>query len=360
MTDFLHVVGARPNLPKLAPVYRALKARGADQVILHTGQHSHPALARTMREELGLPPEDINLQIGLGTPTQQISRVMVRLEPTLEQMRPRMVVVYGDVSSTLAAALVASRCHHTLAHVESGLRSGDRSMPEELNRLVTDQLCDLALATSPDAVENLLREGRDPGSIHLVGNPMIDSLRDVEHRLPPSVHAQRLGAGSYALVTLHRPGNVDDAKVRSRIVEALLACADLIPLVFPVHPRRRGELQSSGLGRHPSIVLTDPLGYTAFLSELNSSRAIITDSGGVQEESTALDIPCLTLRPNTERPITLTHGTNRLVSPSNLVSTLRVVLDEPARKAMPLPPYWDGRAGERIADVLLAYPTSSA
>lgn len=353
--DFLHVVGARPNFPKLAPVYHSLKVKGAAQYIVHTGQHFEPALSEVLFQQLGLPAEDLNLGVGAGSHAQQTASVMEKLEQVLLTVKPRTVVVYGDVNSTVAATLVAAKLGIRVAHVEAGLRSGDRTMPEELNRLVTDVLCDLALTTSLDANDNLIREGRDPATIHFVGNPMIDSLRAVEGDLPESSFTKRFGARKYGVVTLHRPSNVDSAADLATIVDALLSCAGQLPLVFPVHPRRRKELESSALGRSSNIVLTGPLPYLEFLGAVKHSGTVITDSGGVQEETTAFGVPCLTIRPNTERPVTITHGTNQLVTAANVVEALKDALADANYSSAEMPPLWDGAAGPRIATALLKF-----
>lgn len=354
----LHVVGTRPNIPKLAPVFKALSAEHVDQAVVHTGQHFDPALSDVLFEELQLPPADIKLNTHTGTPVQQTAQVMLGLEQVLELHAPKIVVVYGDVNSTAAAALVSSKLGIVTAHVEAGLRSRDRTMPEELNRLVTDALCDIAFTTSPDATENLIREGRDSTNIHFVGNPMIDSLRSVESGLPASPFSARFGAKGYALVTLHRPGNVDAHHTRERIIDELLLCADMFPLVFPVHPRRRQEFESSLLGAHPGVILTDPLSYLEFLSAMRDAQTIVTDSGGVQEEATAMNVRCLTLRPNTERPVTITEGTNTLVSPASLVREFRSSLTAFSYVHRPMPTLWDGKSGPRIANILTSYLTN--
>lgn len=350
--NFLHVVGARPNIPKLAPVFQSLAERGATQLVAHTGQHFSPALSDDMFNDLELKQPDYNFNIGRTSVVQQMAQVMVHLESLLKATSPSFVILYGDVNSTAAAAAAASKLHTPSVHVEAGLRSFDRSMPEEINRLVTDQLCDYLLTTSPEAATNLAREGREAGAIKFVGNPMIDSLRRVQDSLPTMPYANRFTTTGYGLLTLHRPSNVDYRSTRSAIIEAILECANSLPIVFPVHPRKRSEIFSSELARHPNVHLTNPMGYKAFLSTMRDSRVIITDSGGVQEEATALSVPCLTMRPNTERPVTMTHGTNRLVNSKTVVSALKSALAaEP--KVKPMPPLWDGHAGTRIAQHLM-------
>lgn len=351
--DVLHVVGARPNFPKLAPVYAALANRDVSQYVVHTGQHFDPLLSEVLFKQLGLPKEDENLGVGSGSHAQQTALVMQKLEDVVLREKPSLVVVYGDVNSTVAATLVATKLGVPVAHVEAGLRSGDRSMPEELNRLVTDAICDIALTTSEDASDNLLREGRDATTIHFAGNPMIDSLRAVERTLTTSPFASRFAGDGYGVVTMHRPGNVDDSNERERVVNVLTECAEQIPLVFPVHPRRRQEFEQSKLGTNPRVLLTGPLPYVEFLSAVREAGVVITDSGGVQEETTIFGIPCLTLRPNTERPVTIWQGTNRLVTVESLPAELRLALAKDPNSEPLVPPLWDGRAGERIADVLL-------
>lgn len=355
--QFLHVVGARPNLPKLAPVHRALRSLGATQFVVHTGQHYSAALTDSIARDLELPEEDANLEVGAGTGAEQIARVMLRLEPLLDEVAPRTVLVYGDVNSTLGAALTASKMGIDLVHVEAGLRSRDRSMPEETNRILTDALADISFTTSEDAGEHLVAEGKDPSSIHFVGNPMIDSLRRIEPRLEPSPFTAQFGSGNYALVTIHRPSNVDRPEQLERIVRTLDDIAQTIPLVFPLHPRRRAEFLRTPLAENRNVLMTGPLSYAPFLSAMRDAAAVITDSGGVQEETTAFGVPCFTLRPNTERPVTTSHGTNRMATIDTLPELLSRALSASGRRdaeKQMLPPLWDGHAGERIAEVLTA------
>ncbi|MCT1429362.1 UDP-N-acetylglucosamine 2-epimerase (non-hydrolyzing) [Brachybacterium muris] len=355
---FLHVVGARPNLPKLAPVFNALRSLGATQFVVHTGQHFSTALTESIARDLELPEEDVNLEVGAGTGVEQIAGVMLRLEPLIAKMDPRTVLVYGDVNSTLGAALTASKLGIRLAHVEAGLRSRDRSMPEETNRILTDALADISFTTSEDAVEHLVAEGKDPSSIHFVGNPMIDSLRRIEPRLEPSPFSAQFGNENYALATIHRPSNVDDPDQLERIVRALDDIAGFIPLVFPLHPRRREEFLKTSLAKNRNVLMTAPLSYSPFLSTMRDAAAVITDSGGVQEETTAFGVPCFTLRPTTERPVTITHGTNQMATTATLARLLQHTLSEDTRRNTDqrmLPPLWDGHAGERIATILTAH-----
>jgi UDP-N-acetylglucosamine 2-epimerase (non-hydrolysing) len=348
-----HVIGARPNFMKAAPVIRALEARGIPQVVIHTGQHYDDKMSHVFFRDLGLPEPDLNLGVGSGSHAAQTAAIMVALEGAFAALDPALIVVYGDVNSTLAASVVAAKLGRPIAHVEAGLRSFDRTMPEEINRVVTDMLADLLFTTSPEAQVNLSREGVDLGRVHFVGNPMIDTLLANLDRL--DVAAARAGhglAGPYGVATLHRPANVDDPATAGRIVAAVREVAELVPLVVPLHPRGRATLEAAGLGDDPRVRVIDPLGYVDFMSLVRGAALVVTDSGGIQEETTILGVPCLTLRPNTERPITISHGTNRLVEPDQVVAAARQVLT--GARAIPTepPPLWDGAAGDRIAAVI--------
>lgn len=348
----VHVTGARPNFPKMAPVERALRLLGARQKVVHTGQHFDRNLSSLFFEQLSIPSPDVNLGVGGGSHAIQTASIMTAIEPVFETERPSLVMVYGDVNSTVAATLVASKMGIAVAHVEAGLRSGDRSMPEELNRLVVDSIADVLFTTSEDASENLLREGVDAGRIHFVGNSMIDSL--MANRQFFSVPDFVAGIGApYALVTLHRPGNVDNPTDADAIAIMLSELATELPVVFPVHPRSWAVLAERGVMDHPRIMATGPMGYLEFMGTMSGARLVVTDSGGVQEETTILGVPCFTVRPNTERPVTIILGTNQLASRSDVVSRVRAELSEPALER-PVPPLWDGRAGERIADIVFA------
>ncbi|HEU4564645.1 MAG TPA: UDP-N-acetylglucosamine 2-epimerase (non-hydrolyzing) [Gemmatimonadaceae bacterium] len=346
----LHVVGARPNFMKLAPCVRALAALpGVTQRIVHTGQHYDDAMSDSFFRDLEIPPPDVNLEVGSASHAVQTARIMERFEPVVLAERPDWVVVYGDVNSTAAAALVCAKLGIRLAHVEAGLRSNDRTMPEEINRLVTDRLADLLLTPSPDADENLQREGVDPARVVFVGNVMIDTLL---HALPAARatgfrEALGLAPESYALVTLHRPSNVDDPARLTRICEALGHIARRMPVVFPIHPRTRSRLTEGDLAALGAVKLLEPTPYHATLDLTQGARIVITDSGGLQEETTALGVPCLTLRDNTERPITVTEGTNRLVL--DLSELERLALCAQRGSEARRPRGWDGRAGERVA-----------
>ena len=355
MNPVLHVTGARPNFPKAAPVLRALDRRRLPQRLLHTGQHHDEQLSEVFFRQLGLPEPDINLNVGSASHARQTAAIMTGLEDVLTELRPVLVVAYGDVNSTLAAALVAAKVGVPLAHVEAGLRSFDRSMPEEINRVVTDRLAGLLLATSADAVAHLAAEGLDRSAIHLVGNPMIDTLLANLDRFDVAAARARHGlAGRYVVATLHRPANVDLPDDAADLVKALHAVADQVEVVLPLHPRGRDRLREAGLFHHPSVRVADPLGYVEFLGLVKGADAVVTDSGGVQEETTVLGVPCLTVRPSTERPVTVTHGTNRLVGRGDLAPEMERCLRAGRPTSWPTPPLWDGRAGERIAAVIAA------
>lgn len=350
----VHVVGARPNFVKAAPVVSALAEAGVKPVLVHTGQHYDDAMSHVFFEQLGLPKPDINLGVGSGSHAQQTGAVMTALEDFVNTEHPELIVVYGDVNSTLAASLVAAKAGIRLAHVEAGLRSFDSSMPEEINRVVADSLSDLHFTTSPEAEENLLREGADPRSIHFVGNPMIDSLIKFQDSFDAqSAKAKYDLGGDYAVCTLHRPANVDHQDVARRLVEALSRVAKMVPMLLPLHPRGRASLENAGLLSVPGVIVRDPIGYLDFVTLISEASLVLTDSGGIQEETTFLGVPCLTLRSNTERPITVTSGTNRLVGndPDVIARMAEFVLGHPPKGLVP--PLWDGKAGLRIADVLI-------
>ena len=348
------VVGARPNFMKIKPVLDALEAGGAETVLVHTEQHYDAAMSQVFFDELGIRPPDRTLGVGSASHAVQTAKVMTAFEPVVEEIAPDVVVVVGDVNSTVACALVAAKAGCLVAHVEAGLRSRDWTMPEEVNRVVTDRLSDYLLAPSADAVQNLVVEGYPDDLVHLVGNVMIDTLLVNLERARASRPAVQ-PAGEYGLVTLHRPATVDDPAVLGPLLAAFGQIAEVCPLVFPVHPRTRANLRHVPAG----VTLVDPLGYLDFVALQASASVVLTDSGGVQEETTALGVPCLTLRENTERPITVTEGTNQVVGrdPRAVVAAALASLASPppARR----PDLWDGRAGERIAQVLLA-PAPSA
>lgn len=353
----LHVLGARPNFVKAAPVVHGLAELGVRQGIVHTGQHYDTLMSDVFFADLGLPQPIANLGVGSGSHARQTAALLVGLEDVVLAHRPALVVVYGDVNSTLAAILVCAKLHVPTAHVEAGLRSFDREMPEEVNRVVTDALSDILFATSPDALSHLADEGVDPARVHLVGNPMIDSLFSALDRLDPAPVRARLELPvRYGVATLHRPGNVDDPASAKELVDAVLEVSRRLPIVVPIHPRGRERLAQAGLVTGGNLLIVDPLGYVDFLSLVRGAALVVTDSGGVQEETTMLGVPCLTVRPNTERPITITHGTNRLVTPALLAAAADDALASGAQTPSgELPPLWDGQAGPRIARVIAAW-----
>ncbi len=351
----LHVVGARPNFVKAAAVVRALRGRAA-QVLVHTGQHHDPAMSTVFFEELALPLPDVDLQVGSAASSVQTGRILLRLGPVLARERPDVCVVYGDVTSTLAAALAAVQHGTPVAHVEAGLRSHDRTMPEERNRILTDHVADWLFTPSQDANDNLAREGAASGRVHLVGNVMIDSLSRLLPRTDTAAVLRRLAAPAdarYVLVTLHRPSTVDEGAVLPQVLGVLAEVSRRWPVVFPVHPRTRARLDAVG-GPAAGLRLTEPLGYLDFLSLEKGAAVVVTDSGGVQEETTWLGVPCLTLRDATERPVTVTGGTNTLVGrdAGRLREAIESVLAGGGPPAGGRPDLWDGRAAERIARVL--------
>jgi len=355
----LHVVGARPNFMKAAPVIAALSKRNMAQTLVHTGQHYDANMSDIFFQQLGMPKPDVNLEVGSGSHAVQTAEVMVRLEKVVLEWKPNCVVVYGDVNSTMAAALVCAKLRVQIAHVEAGLRSGDRSMPEEINRLVTDQIADLLFTPSIDGNENLVREGISPEKVHLVGNVMIDTLVRL---LPLALDRQehddisRWRDRRYTLVTLHRPSNVDDPALLGETLKVLVELSADVSVLFPIHPRTRRQIERLPMpGATDNLHLLDPLGYMEFLALQSKAALVITDSGGIQEETTYLGIPCLTVRENTERPVTVNIGTNILVGQDSkrLRDEAQRILRGGAKKGS-IPPLWDGKASERIADVLTA------
>jgi UDP-N-acetylglucosamine 2-epimerase (non-hydrolysing) len=367
------IVGARPNFMKIAPILRAFQPHHElEPVLIHTGQHYDKNLSDVFFEELGIRRPDISLGVGSGSHARQTADVMVAVEQVLmdaaAEGRPfdRMIVV-GDVNSTAASAIAAAKLHVPVAHVEAGLRSFDREMPEEINRILTDSICDMLLVSEPAGVENLQREGHPPSHIHLVGNVMIDTLRgQVESaRRQDTLQRLELEPGTYGVVTLHRPSNVDDREILGGLVDVLASVSREMPLVFPVHPRTTGRLREFGLYERlcgaGGVRCLEPLGYLDFLCLTSQARVIVTDSGGLQEESTALGVPCLTMRFNTERPVTVEEGTSTLIgnSPQRLNECLREVLDGTYKRGR-CPELWDGRAAIRIADIIRASGTGNA
>jgi UDP-N-acetylglucosamine 2-epimerase (non-hydrolysing) len=348
------VAGARPNFMKIKPVSDALEKRGATVTLVHTEQHYDDPMSAVFFREIGLRPPDVSLGSGSGTHAEQTARVMESFESFLASASPDAVVVVGDVNSTLACAIVTAKSPSLLAHVEAGLRSRDRTMPEEINRIVTDTVSDILFAPSHDAVDNLLGEGHPPDHIHLVGNVMIDSLLANLDRAKARPALSRLGvrAHEYGLVTLHRPTNVDRPAALNALLGAMGKVSARLQLIFPAHPRTQARLQA--LEVPPGIKVVDPLGYLDFIALESQARLVFTDSGGVQEETTVLGVPCLTLRTTTERPITVGEGTNQVVGtdPAAIVGAAWRILENGAPRRRP--ELWDGRAAERIADALLA------
>jgi len=347
-----HVTGARPNFPKAAPVIAALAELGINQRLVHTGQHYDDKMSGIFFEELNLPKPDINLGVGSGSHAAQTAQTMILLEQEFIENPPALVIVYGDINSTVAAALVASKLQIPLAHVEAGLRSFDMRMPEEINRIVTDQLSSLLLVTSPEAIGHLAREGVAQDKIEFVGNPMIDTLLK---NLDKTNKGQRLTEMNlpkhYLVGTLHRPSNVDDVQASKEIIDVLHQLADIHPVYLPLHPRGRASLIELGLDNHPDVHIIEPLGYLDFVTLMRYCSGVVTDSGGVQEETTILGVPCYTLRENTERPITITSGTNQLVTTQTVVGAVKAQAINPVEFTV-TPPLWDGHAGQRIAAII--------
>ena len=361
---FLHVVGARPNFMKVAPVLAQLrKDARVSQVLVHTGQHYDPKMSDVFFQDLGMPAPDAHLGAGSGSHAQQTAKIMVEVEPVILREDPDVVVVAGDVNSTVAVALVAAKLGVAVAHIEAGLRSWDWRMPEEVNRVLTDRISELLFTPSRDADENLAKEGIDPGRVHFVGNVMIDSLHAALPRARESRIHEQLGVrkGEYALATLHRPSNVDEPAALERLLAALAEVSGRLPVVFPIHPRTRARLAADPSLRARAegargLKLAEPIGYLDFLALTANARLVMTDSGGIQEETTALGVPCLTVRHNTERPVTVEVGTNTLVGtdPAEVVPAAVAVLEGRGKKGR-VPDLWDGRAAERIARILVRF-----
>ena len=355
---FLHVVGARPNFMKVAPVHRALRAYPqARQTLVHTGQHYDVNMSDVFFQDLGIPAPDVNLQVGSGSHAQQTARIIAEFEPVILDKKPDMVLVYGDVNSTVAAALVCAKLGVPISHVEAGLRSFDRGMPEEINRIVTDRLCNLLFTPSADGDRHLLEEGTPKDRIHLVGNVMIDTLVSLlpkAKQLFPELKQRLKLADRYGLVTLHRPSNVDDPQKLVSMISRLGEVSATIPLLFPVHPRTRQKLADANVTPASTLQLADPLSYVEFLALQQNATVVITDSGGIQEETTYLRVPCITMRENTERPVTIEVGTNLLIGNDydRLAQEVKRAVAGKWKKG-DLPPLWDGKASERIAEILV-------
>lgn len=362
MLKVLNIVGARPNFMKIAPIVREMQRRENEflPLIVHTGQHYDAAMSNSFFSDLGIPAPDYHLEVGSHSHAVQTARIMTAFEPVILQEKPDWVIVVGDVNSTIACALVCSKLGVKVAHVEAGLRSNDRTMPEEINRLLTDQISDLLLTPSTDGDENLKREGISENKIKFVGNVMIDSVfYNLEKSKQSKIREDsNLTENEYAVTTLHRPSNVDEKEVFTRLLDALIAVSEKIPIVFPVHPRTRKNIENFGFAeqvKNSNIKLIEPLGYLDFMRLYSGARLVLTDSGGLQEETTALGIPCLTLRENTERPITITHGTNILVGTNTekIKQAAFDVLEKDSKTDKKIPPLWDGKTAERICDALL-------
>ena len=356
----IHVVGARPNFVKIASILRACKKTSKiESLLVHTGQHYTENMSKTFFEDLDIPFPDIDLEVGSGSHAQQTAEIMKHFEPVVLEHNPDAILVVGDVNSTIACALVAAKLGVKTVHVEAGLRSFDRTMPEEINRVLTDAISDLLFVTEPSGLVNLEREGIDGAKVHFVGNVMIDTLK-LHRKKANNSHILddlNLRPMHYAVVTLHRPSNVDEHQSLTRILDALAEIQKEIKVVFPIHPRTHKQLVSNGLMQRardlPNMLLIEPLGYLDFLKLMSESNVVITDSGGIQEETTILGVPCLTIRENTERPITINEGTNILVGTdtNRILSGYRASLNR-ARKPT-RPKFWDGRASERIVRILL-------
>jgi len=361
----LSVVGARPNFMKIAPICEGLRKRGVNHILVHTGQHYAYRMSKLFFEDLGLPKPDMDLGVGSGTHTQQTTEVMMRLEPVLNNMKPSLLIVVGDVNSTMASAITAVKLGIPVAHIEAGLRSFDRTMPEEINRVLTDAISTFHFTTEESANINLRKEGIHEENIFFVGNTMIDTLLKHVERASLSTILGRLGIRprEYGIATLHRPSNVDSRENLQNILEALNEIVEYMPVIFPVHPRTKKQIFDFNLNHlvlddmangHKGVYMIEPLGYLDFLKLMKDARMVFTDSGGIQEETTVLGLPCLTLRTTTERPVTITSGTNVLVG----ADRERIVKEAIERltgfsSEHSIPPLWDGHAAERIVDVLL-------
>jgi UDP-N-acetylglucosamine 2-epimerase (non-hydrolysing) len=363
LSSIIAVVGARPNFMKIAPVMERLRASGVSVSLVHTGQHYDESMSDSFFRQLGIPEPDVDLEVGSATHAVQTGEIMLRFEPVLERFSPSAVIVVGDVNSTIACALVAAKREVPVVHVEAGLRSFDRTMPEEINRVLTDQLSEILFTTERGARENLRREGIGDEKIHFVGNVMIDCLLGhLDRAVSPRTTLQALGweplpeGAPYGVVTLHRPSNVDEPKKLRLLMATLVRLSDRLPLVFPVHPRTASRLQSLGFSCPPRLLLTPPVGYLQMLGLMKDAKLVLTDSGGMQEETTALGVPCLTLRENTERPITVSEGTNTVVGrdPARIEGEVDAILSTGGKSGR-RPELWDGKASARIRDVLVSW-----
>lgn len=365
MIKVLNIVGARPNFMKIAPIYAEMKRRESEflPLIVHTGQHYDAAMSDSFFNDLGMPKPDVHLEIGSASHAVQTAKIMIAFEPVILAEKPDWVLVVGDVNSTIACALVCSKLGVKVAHVEAGLRSRDRTMPEEINRLLTDSISDLLLTPSPDGDENLRAEGIREDKIKFVGNVMIDSLFDSLKIAEESKVRENLDLNGkeYAVLTLHRPSNVDNRNVFAGLIDALVEISRKIPIIFPAHPRTKARISEFGFAERVSvsnIKIIEPLGYLDFMRLYSGAKLVLTDSGGLQEETTALGIPCLTLRENTERPVTIEMGTNILVGTNaeKIKQTAFEILENNSTsKDAKIPPLWDGKTAARICDALLAH-----
>ena len=362
--EIICVVGARPNFTKIAPIIHAMQnSTRLTPYLLHTGQHYDQAMKHSFFEQLGIPEPDCDLEVGSGSHAVQTAEVMKRFEPVLDERKPAAILVVGDVNSTIACALVAAKKEIPVIHVEAGLRSYDRNMPEEVNRVLTDQISDYLFTTERSALDNLTREGIDASRVHFTGNVMIDTLmknlenaNPLEETLGILDNKDKYLSGNFGLVTLHRPSNVDDQTILTRLVDTLVSVSRQIPLMFPVHPRTSANLKKFGLMEKliaADILVLPPMGYLQLLGAMKITKMVLTDSGGIQEETTALGVPCITIRENTERPVTVTEGTNTIVGTDRdkIIATASTIL-ETGGKSGRIPEYWDGKAAERIVGVL--------
>ena len=356
----LNIVGARPNFMKIAPIHRLMKiSENFDPLLLHTGQHYDQKMSKIFFDDLEMPEPQIYLGVGSGSHAEQTGRVMIELEKIVMELNPDLILVVGDVNSTLAASLVASKLHVPIAHVEAGLRSFDRNMPEEINRIVTDSVADLLLVTEKSGETNLVNEGVPQSKIHFVGNVMIDSLLHFRQKAQNSKILEQLNLVEqpYSLVTLHRPSNVDSQKSFSNILDAFNEIEKKIPIIFPIHPRTKKMIEQLGFGKKienmKNLKMTDPLGYLDFLNIMQSAKFLLTDSGGIQEETTVLGIPCITMRENTERPVTVELGTNVIVgmNTEKIINESSKILSGTFKKGQ-IPPLWDGKAATRIIEII--------
>lgn len=356
----LSIVGARPNLVKIAPLLTAMRSNnGIEAILVHTGQHYDEKLSGIFFEQMGIRRPDINLDVGSGSQASQTAEILKRIAPVLVEQNPDVVLVVGDVNSTMAASLAAAKLGIPIAHVEAGLRSFDRSMPEEINRLVTDALADYLFVTEESAIKNLMKEGHSREQIHFVGNVMIDALQQFlplarRSRILHDLEVLKNGTClPFGILTLHRPANVDSPESLGTLLGVVETLAEKLPIIFPVHPRTRQKLADLGKRKHFRLRMIDPLGYLEFLCLLSSARLVLTDSGGIQEETTALGVPCLTLRENTERPVTVTTGTNHIVGqdPNRILPAAELILSGQAKPGQ-MPELWDGHAAERTIDIL--------